>query len=395
MGIKDSVKLKILQELMQNTNKERPTSIWKLRAAVYRDCEKEWNTLKNNSDKSSKKNMRDSQIKTVKKDVFELEEAGLIKIMDIDENGNIDNKKEVIYYNHPLSQEKLPFLIEHTFTMTATLKEKREIIDDLLRCAGAGNLKKYCCYLEHFSPEYRLEKDEDAEKEKENKYPQNPQVEGEKIIGRAEACCYVNLHENIYRIFEALSSSTGQFVRKISFKLVQYNDKGKVEYVNGGKVYKISPYFISSLNGKLWLVGNHEPYNNLSHYPIERMDNIKILEKGYRKISELKKRGVLTDKYCYTTEHQGGSYGDVEPIILRVQKTPNAYTVMYRTFDNEFYFLEGGTEEYDRVLVFRTAYFIVNWAMMNSRDVIVETPAIQEMIRDKVKELAGLYSVKE
>ena len=256
MGIKDSVKLKILQELMQNTNKERPTSIWKLRAAVYRDCEKEWNTLKNNSDKSSKKNMRDSQIKTVKKDVFELEEAGLIRIMDIDENGNIDNKKEVIYYNHPLSQEKLPFLIEHTFTMTATLKEKREIIDDLLRCAGAGNLKKYCCYLEHFSPEYRLEKDEDAEKEKENKYPQNPQVEEEKIIRRAESCCYVNLHENIYKIFEALSDSTGQFVRKISFKLVQYNDKGKVEYVNGGKVYKISPYFISSLNGKLWLVGN-------------------------------------------------------------------------------------------------------------------------------------------
>lgn len=59
--------------------------------------------------------------------------------------------------------------------------------------------------------------------------------------------------------------------------------------MNGGKVYKISPYFISSLNGKLWLVGNHEPYNNLSHYPIERMDNIKILEKGYRKISELER----------------------------------------------------------------------------------------------------------
>lgn len=68
---------------------------------------------------------------------------------------------------------------------------------------------------------------------------------------------------------------------------------------------------------------------------------------------------------------------------------------MYRTFDNEFYFLEGGTEEYDRVLVFRTAYFIANWAMMNSRDVIVETPAIQEMIRNKMKELEVLYSVKE
>ena len=67
MGIKDSVKLKILQELMQNTNKERPTSIWKLRAAVYRNCEKEWNTLKNNSDKSLKKNMCKCQYKNDQK----------------------------------------------------------------------------------------------------------------------------------------------------------------------------------------------------------------------------------------------------------------------------------------------------------------------------------------
>ena len=69
--------------------------------------------------------------------------------------------------------------------------------------------------------------------------------------------------------------------------------------------------------------------------------------------------------------------------------------IMYHTFDDEFYFLKGGTEEYDRVLVYRTAYFIANWAMMNSRDVIVETPAVQELIRNKMKELEGLYQTNE
>ena len=68
---------------------------------------------------------------------------------------------------------------------------------------------------------------------------------------------------------------------------------------------------------------------------------------------------------------------------------------MYHTFDDEFYFLKGGTEEYDRVLVYRTAYFMENWAMMNSRDVIVETPSVQELIRNKMKELEGLYQTNE
>ena len=173
---------------------------------------------------------------------------------------------------------------------------------------------------------------------------------------------------------------------------------GERAYVDGGKVYVISPYFISSSNGKLWLVGNHEPYQGLSNYPIERMDEIQVLEPGegrYRPMSELEDENKKLDKYRYVAEHQGGSYGSVEPVILRVRKTPNAYTIMYHTFDDEFYFLKGGTEEYDRVLVYRTAYFMANWAMMNSRDVIVETPSVQELIRNKMKELEGLYQTNE
>ena len=369
---------------------ERPISIWKLRDAVY-------GKISVAGDKE-KKNKRDNQIRTVKKDVFELEAEGIVTITEMDEDGKIDNKKNIIYYNHPLSQKKLPFLIEHTFTMTATMEEKQEIIQDLITCAGAGNIKKYHCYLERFSPEYLLDDAGKAKVSKERKYPKTPQMEGEEVVRRAEPCRYTNLHENMSRIFEALSNQTGQFFRKISFKLIQYTKSGERAYVDGGKVYTISPYFISSSNGKLWLVGNHEPYHGLSNYPIERMDEIQVLEPGegrYRPMSELEDENRKLDKYRYVAEHQGGSYGSVEPIILRVRKTPNAYTVMYHTFDDEFYFLKGGTEEYDRVLVYRTAYFIANWAMMNSRDVIVETPAVQELIRNKMKELEGLYQTNE
>ena len=132
MGLKNDIKFKILQELMQETNIERPISIWKLRDAVYGEISVE-------GDKEKKKNKRDNQIRTVKKDVFELEAEGIVTITEMDEDGKIDNKKNIICYKHPLSQKKLPFLIEHTFTMTATMEEKQEIIRDLITCAGVGN----------------------------------------------------------------------------------------------------------------------------------------------------------------------------------------------------------------------------------------------------------------
>ena len=125
MGLKNDIKFKILQELMQETNIERPISIWKLRDAVYGEISVE-------GDKEKKKNKRDNQIRTVKKDVFELEAEGIVTITEMDEDGKIDNKKNIICYKHPLSQKKLPFLIEHTFTMTATMEEKQEIIRDLI-----------------------------------------------------------------------------------------------------------------------------------------------------------------------------------------------------------------------------------------------------------------------
>ena len=60
------------------------------------------------------------------------------------------------------------------------------------------------------------------------------------------------------------------------------------------------------------------------------------VEGRYRPMSELEDENRKLDKYRYVAEHQGGSYGSVEPIILRVRKTPNAYTIMYHTFDDEF-----------------------------------------------------------
>ena len=73
-------------------------------------------------------------------------------------------------------------------------------------------------------------------------------MEGEEVVRRAEPCHYTNLHENMSRIFEALSNQTGQFFRKISFKLIQYTKSGERAYVDGGKVYVISPYFISTMS---------------------------------------------------------------------------------------------------------------------------------------------------
>ena len=94
----------------------------------------------------------------------------------------------------------------------------------------------------------------------------------------------------------------------------------------------------------------------------------------------------------YPQQHQGGTYGDAIHIVIRVKKTDSrAYTRIYNTFNDEFYHLSGETEEYDRILVYKTSYFIVGWAIENYELVEIETPSVRKEIEERISALKRIY----
>ena len=50
-------------------------------------------------------------------------------------------------------------------------------------------------------------------------------------------------------------------------------------------------------------------------------------------------------------------------------------------------------ETYDRILVIKSPYFIVKWAIENIRDIEVETETFRDRIRNEIESLDKIYSV--
>lgn len=311
---------------------------------------------------------------------------------DSEEPGYVrENKKECIYYKQAISAERFPLLVEQIIGMSNIRQdEKDEIINEILDSVGKANVKKYWMYIERTSPEYAvLKKSMQGEQKK-----KHTKVFGNDRAIPANSCDWVSLADNLQKLFDAMNEMSGEFCHKISFQLINYNAEGKREPISNGYEYVISPYFFNYSNGKIWLVGNKEKYDNLSNYPIELMENIQILAEKPRKMEDLPQGYLWNDrtKIEYPQQHQGGTYGDAIPIVIRVKKTdPRAYTRIYNTFNDEFYHLSGETEEYDRILVYKTSYFIVGWAIENYELVEIETPSVRKEIGERIKNLKEIY----
>lgn len=409
-GCKDGYQIKILAYLKENTNSKNKASIKKIRDAIYQEqngydpLEKERDKIferekgeKNTDldDYKKKKKMYDrSTFRTIKENVVKLYQEGLIVVEDSNETGYVKkNCKECIYYKQPISVERFPLLIENTIGMANIRdEEKYGMIKEIVESVGKGNAKKYWMYIERTSPEYAVIK---RSVTGELKKRTEKVFEGDRVR-RAKSCDWVSLGDNLQNLFKAMDEMSGEFCHKISFKLINYNSDGKREPINNGYRYVISPYFFDYSNGKIWLVGNKEEYDNLSIYPIEQMEDIQICPDKLRKIEELQQGYLWNDrtKLEYSQQHQGGTYSDAEAIVIRVKKCdPRAYTKVYNTFDDGFYYLGGETEEYDRILVYRTRYFIVKWAIDNYELVEIETSSVRKEIEDRILALKKIYNL--
>lgn len=44
------------------------------------------------------------------------------------------------------------------------------------------------------------------------------------------------------------------------------------------RVYRVNPYQMVAVNGRYYLIGNYDKYDNLSHYRLDRIQDIRILD---------------------------------------------------------------------------------------------------------------------
>lgn len=87
-----------------------------------------------------------------------------------------------------------------------------------------------------------------------------------------------NVKLNIGKIHEAVTNS-----RVITYQYGQYNLDKEFTFRRDGELYHVEPYGLIWQRDFYYLIGKYQPKNELRHYRLDRIHNIKVTDERFRK----------------------------------------------------------------------------------------------------------------
>lgn len=109
--------------------------------------------------------------------------------------------------------------------------------------------------------------------------------------------------------------------KKISFVYNTYGTDFKLHPRRDGMRYIVNPYQMVANNGKFYLIGNYDKYDNVSHYRLDKMTEVQILDEKVKPQKEIKdfKNGFSLPKHM--AEHIYMFSGESERVKLLAPAT--------------------------------------------------------------------------
>lgn len=173
-----------------------------------------------------------------------------------------------------------------------------------------------------------------------------------------------------------------------------YNEYGtdKKLHPKRQREYIVNPYQMAATNGRYYLIGNYDKYDNLANYRLDRITGIRLLDTPVKPVRQVEgmKNGLYLPKHM--AEHLYMFSGESVPVTFRMKKTILNDVIDW--FGTEIAFFD---ETEDEV----TARVTVNWSAMRywaqqyCRFVKILTPTdLAEQIKDDLKNSVKQYEGK-
>lgn len=112
--------------------------------------------------------------------------------------------------------------------------------------------------------------------------------------------------------------------RQVSFHYLEYGtDKLQHPRLKADgtiRKYVINPIQMAAANGRYYLIGNTEPYENVSHYRLDRIADIRLLEQPSRMPEQIKELENGINLPQHMAEHVYMFSGESEPVRFRIKK---------------------------------------------------------------------------
>jgi len=93
-------------------------------------------------------------------------------------------------------------------------------------------------------------------------------------------------NKEVYYNIDKIVTATNE-AKRISFQYFEYLPDKTQRMRKGGEKYHATPYVLMWFEDALYMVCNIDKYDNLSHFRVDRMTNIEVLDKTARHIDEV------------------------------------------------------------------------------------------------------------
>ena len=197
-----------------------------------------------------------------------------------------------------------------------------------------------------------------------------------------------DLFLNVELLDEAINNG-----RKISFVYHDYGTDKKMHprtNTEGNvKQYTLNPYQMVTTNGRYYLIGNHDKYDNVVHYRIDRMKKLRILDAPAKRADQIDGLKNGLDLPTHMTEHIYMFGGECGMVTFRANKFILNDIIDWFGTDARFF---DETENEVSVSVRVNYQAMKYWAMQYGYYVTVTSPpSLVESIRKEITVAANKY----
>jgi predicted DNA-binding transcriptional regulator YafY len=142
--------------------------------------------------------------------------------------------------------------------------------------------------------------------------------------------------------------------KQVAFTYNEYGTDKKL-HPKRQREYIVNPYQMAATNGRYYLIGNYDKYDNLANYRLDRITGIRLLDTPVKPVRQVEgmKNGLYLPKHM--AEHLYMFSGESVPVTFRMKKTILNDVIDW--FGTEIAFSD---ETEDEV----TARVTVNWSAM-------------------------------
>lgn len=160
--------------------------------------------------------------------------------------------------------------------------------------------------------------------------------------------------------------------------------------LDSGKEITLSPYALIWSNDKYYVVGNHDKYDNLSNYRLDRIKNIDIICEPSRHFSEVSNYENYFDVSDYVNKNVNMYVGEQEIVELICSR--NFLECLVDKFGNHMELYNSGQSQITAKIKVYTSSALIDWLLQNSDKVYVKSPKyVREQVKDKIKNIYSNY----